>query len=93
MFTKIPQGIFQFEIVPFFDNPKDLLVLKCIDKAHRDLFPKRADAIVNPFTPEYEEVTQNLKELQTEERVKVINTSLKSIQAVKRSVWSEVKAL
>ena len=57
MFTKIPQGIFQFEIVPYFDNPKDLLVIKCIDRAHRDLFPKRADAIVKHFNPEYEQVT------------------------------------
>ena len=93
MFTKIPQGIFQFEIVPFFDNPKDLLVLKCIDKAHRDLFPKQADAIVKHFASEYDQVTQTLKDLQTEERVKAIDRSMKNMKKLKRGAWSELKVM
>ena len=53
MTTKIPQGVFQFEFIPFFENPKDLLVLKCIDKESQNIFPKRADAILKHFEPEF----------------------------------------
>ena len=34
IFTKVKSGLFQYEILPFIEHPKDILVLRCVNKDH-----------------------------------------------------------
>ena len=38
MYLKMPTNLFKYELLPFIDNPKHLLVLKVLNHAHNKRF-------------------------------------------------------
>ena len=40
--TRIPAGVYRYELLPFFKHPKDLLVLNCLNRHHSQNFIKRS---------------------------------------------------
>ena len=45
----MPANLFHYELLPFFEDPKELLVLKCIDRAHLAALESVKDRIITHF--------------------------------------------
>ena len=46
IFTKVQAGLFQYEILPYIEHPKEILVLRCLNKLHYKVMKKRSGGIV-----------------------------------------------
>ena len=49
IFTKVQAGLFQEGILPYIENPKDILVLKCVNKKHFEVLKKRSGDILKHY--------------------------------------------
>ena len=56
LFTRIPAGVFRYELLPFFEHPKELLVLFCVNRHHWKKFNDRSQLFVNHFSELNEEL-------------------------------------
>ena len=56
LFTRIPAGVFRYELLPFFEHPKELLVLFCVNRHHWKNFNDRYQLFVNHFSELNEEL-------------------------------------
>ena len=59
IFTKVQAGLFQYEILPYIAHPRDILVLKCLNKVHSELIKARSGGIVL----HYQRQNENMQEL------------------------------
>ena len=62
VFTRIPNGVFQYELLPFFSHPKELIVLRCINRHHYENFNERSEGIIKHFDEMNEELKESLSD-------------------------------
>ena len=55
--TRIPNMVFQYELLPFFEHPRELLVLRCVNGRHAEVFFQRSKGIIKHF----DELNEELK--------------------------------
>ena len=49
IFTKVQAGLFQEEILPYIENPRDIIALKCVNKKHYEVIKRRSGDIVHHY--------------------------------------------
>ena len=49
--------VFQYELLPFFEHPRELLVLRCVNGRHAEVFFQRSKGIIKHF----DELNEELK--------------------------------
>ena len=64
MFKRIPANVFRYDILPFVDDPKTVIVLQCVDKMHYNL----CNTLVQYHMTQVEQMSQNAnKEIMDQE--------------------------
>ena len=60
IYTRIPDGIFSHDLLPFLEHPKELLVLRCINGVHAERFTQHVPAVIQHFDSLNEELRERL---------------------------------
>jgi hypothetical protein len=65
-YTKMPTGLFLYEFIPYFEDPKHLVVLRCINREHASVFMSRIEPFFKHYKPFLEESKERMNKLEEE---------------------------
>jgi hypothetical protein len=64
LITSLPKSLFEYEVLPYMDDPRQVIGLRCVNKAAKLRFTDLAKCTVRHFMPQIEEAKRNMEAME-----------------------------
>lgn len=92
IFTRMPANLFRYEVLPCLAHPRQVAVLRCLDREHSSMINDRSEGIVSYFEGVLEEISNEVSEEKTQEFEKALTEAMQAIRNLDIRAVKELKA-
>lgn len=92
IFTRIQPNLFRFEVLPFLSHPREVAVLRCVDRQHSSMMNDRAQGIIAHFEQILYEMSKGMSEERMQETERVLQQAKDALNVVNKGDITELKS-
>ena len=93
IFTRMPANLFRYEVLPYLAHPREVAVLRCLDRQHSNMIHNRSQGIVSYFEGVLEEMSKEVSEEKMQQSEKALTEAMQAINNLDKGSVAELKGL